>query len=161
MNPSEPLPDAAEPPRILMAEPSGGWAIALRRELGPDWPIEEARSLAECWARLARSPGSLAVVQLTQGNVESLLSRMARWEDEHPRARLAVVADRRWAGHAWLLREAGAVLFVTSPRRLAPLAALARRHLAAQPEPPISVQRQIWTNLPWHKEPRMNTDKHR
>ena len=50
---------------------------------------------------------------------------------------------------AWVLREAGAVHFVDSIRRVAPLARLACRHLAQVPPPQQSLSERIWTNLPW------------
>ena len=56
-------------------------------------------------------------------------------------ARLAVVADRSLAGYEWLMREAGAVHFVCSPRQVGPLAQLACRHLAQVPPPPAEPDR--------------------
>jgi len=135
--------------RIITSEPSGRWAVALRRELGGEATVEEARSVAECWQRLADAPASMVVVEVTTGNVEALLARLAQRQREFPRSRVAVVAERRLAGYEWLLREAGAVMFVTSPRRLAPLAAAARRHLEAQPEPAVGTAERIWAGLPW------------
>ncbi len=140
------------PPRVVVGERSGRWAVALRRELGPEPRVYEARSVADCWESLAQAPGSLLVVEVTPGNLEALLARMARREREFPRARVAVVADRRLADHEWLLREAGTVLFVTSPRRLAGLAELVRRHLATQPEPQAGTTQQLWASLPWKEQ---------
>jgi hypothetical protein len=155
MSPNEPIstPSAsrrgAASARVITSETSGRWAVALRRELGPAVPLEQTRSVAECWERLARAPASLLVLELTASNVEALLGRMARREREYPRARVAVVAGRDLAGYEWLVREAGAVAFVTSPRRLAPLAELARRHLARRPDEPAGVAERIWAGLPW------------
>jgi hypothetical protein len=137
------------PARLIVCEPSGRWAVALRRELGSSPRVYEARSVAESWASLAQAPASLLVVEVMPGNLAALLGRMARREREFPRARVAVVADRRLAGHQWLLREAGALTFITSPRRLQGLAELARRHLAAVPEPPAGTPEWIWATLPW------------
>ena len=150
----DPLAWSTGRPRVIVGERSGRWAVALRRELGPAVRVYEARSVAECWESLAQAPRSLLVVELTPGNLESLLERMARRERQFPRARVAVVADRRLADYAWLLGEAGAVVFVTSPRRLTGLAELARRHLAAQPEPPAGTTERIWAGLPWKEHAR-------
>ena len=70
---------------------------------------------------LAECPAGFVVIELTAGNVDAVLSRMARFERDFPLARVAVVAARSMASYRWLLREAGAVDFVTSPRRLAAL----------------------------------------
>jgi len=156
MNIGRPNLAAANPARhdtpaaeIITSESSGRWAVALRRELGPAVVVHETRSVAECWETLAREPASFVVVEVTAGNLEALLSRLARREREFPRARVAVVADRRMAGYDWLMREAGAVAFVISPRRAAALAGLARRHLANQPDEPTGTTERIWNSLPW------------
>ena len=60
------------PAHLIVCEPSGRWAVALRRELGPSARVFETRSVAECWERLARSPGSFVVVEATAGNLEPL-----------------------------------------------------------------------------------------
>ena len=79
---------------------------------------------------------------------------MARQPREFPMARLAVVADRGLAGHEWLMREAGAVHFVCSPRQVGTLAQLACRHLAQVPPPQQSLAERIWASLPWAREGR-------
>jgi hypothetical protein len=138
-------------PRIIVSERSGRWAVALRRELGPGSRILETRSIAECWACLSKTPASLVVVELNAGNVDTLLGRMARREREYPRVRVAVFADRRLAGYEWLLREAGAAVFLSSPRRAAVLADLARRHLARHPVEAVETCEAILAALPWKR----------
>ena len=64
---------------------------------------------------------------------------------------MAVVADRRWAGYEWLLREAGTASFLASPRRIGRLAQLACRHLAQVPPPVQNLTERIWAGLPWGK----------
>jgi hypothetical protein len=125
--------------------------VALRRELtGAGVRVWETRTLADCWTELDASPASFVVVELG-GDLSGLLGRMARRPREFPRARLAVVADRVLAGHEWLMREAGAVHFVCSPRRVGTLAQLACRHLAQVPPPQQSLTERIWASLPWAK----------
>lgn len=158
MNPRETNPaplDSARPSastaRLLVCESSGRWAAALCRELGPTIDLVETRNVAECWERLAEAPASLLVVELTGGNADALLARMGSCPRCFPLARAVVVADRRLAGHEWLAREAGAVMFVTSPRRAVALANLARRHLASRPEPSETTTQRIWNALPWRE----------
>ncbi len=144
------LPAGAGVARLIVCERSGRWAVAMRRELVADGiRVHETRSLAECWEVLAAAPGSFVVVELTPANAETLLGRMAWLHSEFPLARITVVADRGLAAYEWLMREAGAVYFTCSPRRLGPAARLVRRHLDQVPSPPQSVVERIWASLPW------------
>ncbi|OHB72132.1 MAG: hypothetical protein A2V70_07435 [Planctomycetes bacterium RBG_13_63_9] len=144
------LPDGAEAARLIVCEHGGGWAVGLRRELaGEEVHLCETRSLAQCWETLGENPAGLVVVELTTANVDELLGRMVRLGRDFPLARVAIVADRRLAGYEWLMREAGAVHFVCSPRQLGPLAEVARRHLDQAPVPRRSVTERIWASLPW------------
>ncbi len=139
--------------RLVVCERSGTWAAALRRELAEAGVgVGETRSLAECWESLAASAASFLVVELTPEIADALLPSAARLSRDYPLARWAAVAARplaRWQG---LLREAGAVDFVVSPRRLAPLAQAICRHLASVPPPPQSLTERIWAGLPFEKD---------
>jgi DNA-binding response OmpR family regulator len=112
--------------------------------------VWETRSLADCWDELADSPASFVVLELG-GDLTELLGRMTAQLRTFPAARLAVVTDRRQAERQWLLREAGAVEFVSSPRQAARLAQLACRHLAQVPPPQLGLTERIWASLPWGK----------
>jgi hypothetical protein len=137
------------PARLIVCERTGRWAVALRRELAEAGVrVWETRTVADCWKELAESPASFVVVELG-GDIAGLLHRMARQPREFPMARLAVVADRALAGYQWLMREAGAVHFLCSPRQVGPLAQLACRHLAQVPPLQQSLAERIWANLPW------------
>jgi len=136
--------------RLIVCARQGDWAVGLRRELpGPGARIDEARSLPECWAMLARWPASLLVVELTRRNAPALVERMAWLGRDYPGARIAVVAERSLAPWEGLVREAGAVHVTVSPRRLGPLARLALRHLQAAPRRERSLAERIWDQLPW------------
>lgn len=166
------LPEGAAAARLIVCERTGRWAVALRRELdrqqqkrvsgaeppagvsdttcvSPSPRIEETRSLVHAFRVLAEAPASFLIVELSRANVDALLGRMAELRRWFPLARLAVLSDRRLAGYGWLMLEAGAVWHTCSPRHLAPLAVLARRHLATVPPPRRSLREQIWAGLPW------------
>ncbi|MGD0882086.1 MAG: hypothetical protein ABSB09_11015 [Acidimicrobiales bacterium] len=137
------------PARLLVCERTGRWAVALRRELAEAGVrVWETRTLDDCLQELAESPASFVILHL-ESNAAGLLGCLARQRREFPRARVAVVADRRWAGYEGLLREAGATSFLCSPRRLGQLAQLACRHLAQVPPPVQSLADRIWAGLPW------------
>jgi hypothetical protein len=144
------LPAYRAQPRVIVCERGGAWAVALRRELGEAAPgVHQTNSLADCWDALAAAPASLLVVELTARGAASLLDRIGRLPREFPLARVVVVADRRLRAYQWLMREAGAVHFTCSPRRMAAVARLARRHMAQIPQPPQDAVERIWAGLPW------------
>jgi hypothetical protein len=135
--------------KLIVCERSGRWAVALRRELGEAGVrVWETRTLADCRDELLASPASFAVIEL-QPNVGGLLRLMETQPRQFPLARLAVVADRSLAAYEWVLRGAGAVHFLCSPRDVAVLAGLACRHLAEMPPPQQSLAERIWASLPW------------
>jgi hypothetical protein len=84
-------------------------------------------------------------------NAGELLDRLGRMSRAFPAARAAIVTDRGRAELEWSMREAGAVDFVCSPRRVGTLAQLACRHLAQAPLPQQSITERIWAGLPWGK----------
>ncbi len=144
------LPVGSRPPRLIVCERTGQWAAAIGRLLGVAGPrVLETRSLGECWAALRARPASFAVLELTRGNYGPLLDGLAWLGREMPLAAAAVVADRSLAASEWIVREAGAVHFETSPRRLLGLAGAARRHLQQAPRLRPSLTEQIWARLPW------------
>ena len=49
----------------------------------------------------------------------------------------------------WLMREAGAIHFLCSPRRVGPLAQMACRHLVQVPPLQQNITERIWASLPW------------
>ncbi len=135
--------------RLIVCERTGRWAAVLRRELaGLGVRVWETRCLADCWNELAESPASFVVLELG-GPVAELVDRVARQPREFPSARLAIAADRKQAGFEWLMREAGAVEFIGSPRHVGRLAQLACRHLAQVPPPQLGFAERIWASLPW------------
>jgi hypothetical protein len=136
--------------RIIVYERCGQWAIAMRRDLqGAGVDIVETRSLGHCRQALSAAPGSFLVAEMTPSNVESVFRLAASLTREFPLARLAVVTSPGLAPYEWLLREAGAVHCVSSPRHIAPLAQIALRHLASLPPPQQTLVERIWSSLPW------------
>ena len=141
-----------DPARLIVCERTGRWAVALRRELTEAGVrVWETRSLADCWDELASSPASFLILELAR-NPRPLLDRLARLPRTFAAARAAVISDRSLAHYEWLLREAGAVHFVCSPRELAPLARIVCRHLAQAPASPKTLTEQIWAELPWGEQ---------
>lgn len=177
------LAEGSLPPRVIVCERSGQWAVALRAAVGhvfnvpgtmqscpvghvsnvrgtmqscptyvprPGSPrVCETRSLAECRQELARRPSSFVVAELTPSIVDGLVDLLAGLPRQFPLAAVAVVAERSLADHEPLVREAGAVHFVASPRETDALARLACRHLERAASPRRSVGETILAGLPW------------
>jgi hypothetical protein len=135
--------------QVIVCERSGHWAVGLREVLPDGFPLWETRSLVQCLKALAHSPQSFVVVELTDSNTQGLLRCLAQVEQDYPQARLAVVGDRGVAGREWLMREAGAVHVTCSPRQLAALADIARRHLARIVPAQQPLTDRLWAELPW------------
>jgi hypothetical protein len=115
---------------LIVMERSGDWAAALRLWLEPlDVRLFETRMMEECWHRLVEQPTALAALELTADNVRPMLALLLRLEDELPEVRAIVVAERQLAAYGDLVREAGAIHFVVSPRSLGDVAELVRRRI--------------------------------
>jgi hypothetical protein len=137
------------PVPIIVCERRDLWAPALRRALGDSVALRSTRSLAECAEELAAAPGSLVTVELTARAVAALAEFIVRASEGLSPTRVIVVAERRLAEYKWWMREAGAVHFATSPRRLGMLQGLIARHAREVPGPPMSPRERIWARLPW------------
>lgn len=139
--------------RLVVCERTGHWAVALRRELArldkPGVRIHETRSVNECWRLLDDYRASFVVVEVTPSNVQVVLHRLAEFEWEFPSARVAVVVGRAFRSCEPILREAGAIHFVDSPRQLKPLGEIVCRHLDRIPKPKLGLVEQAWADLPW------------
>jgi hypothetical protein len=104
---------------VIVMEHSGDWAAAMRLRFDPsDVRLIETRTLDECWRRLVRQPAALAALELTADNVRPLLATLLRLQSELPEVRAIVMAERRLNAYGDLVREAGAIHFIVSPRAL-------------------------------------------
>ena len=140
------------PARFLVCEKTGRWAVALRREsAGRQVRVYETRSLADCRRELESSPASFVAAELTVAGAEKLIAWIDGVSRELPQVRVAVLADREAASWDWPSREAGAIGFTCSPRRLAPILRMARRHLAAAPEAELTFREQVEQRMPWQR----------
>jgi hypothetical protein len=133
--------------RLITCERRGSWAAALRRE--SDYTVYETRALAACWRELTCRPHSFVVLELTGDNGELLIGRLCQLGREFPGVAAVVVAERRLRRLEWLTREAGAVHFEVSPRRLRFVAEMARRHLSIAPAADLTLSERLLQSLPW------------
>jgi hypothetical protein len=138
------------PPPVIVCEKSRQWAVTLGMELASaGLRIRQTRSLADCRAEIDASPTSFVVLELTAANAHPMLTQIARSTGRYPHLRVAVLADRSLGALEWPVREAGAVFFATTPRRVEMLARMVVRHSAAAPPPERTCEEEIRACLPW------------
>jgi DNA-binding NarL/FixJ family response regulator len=136
--------------RLIVLERDGHWAAALRREFDEAAVrITETRSWDEMWQLLAQSPGELVAAELSAANPERMFAALAQVERRHPQAAIIVLADRRLAPYRDLLLEAGALHFITSPRRLHEIRGIVKRRAARFGVTAHDRLDEIRNNLPW------------
>jgi hypothetical protein len=111
--------------------------------------MRQTRGLGECAAELADAQSSLVVLELTRQNFSGVLRLVSELGRKHPVARAIVLAERGLEDYEWLLREAGAIHFTSSPRELAGLERLVRNHFRRLPVIPTTLAAQVWETLPW------------
>ncbi|HEY1785593.1 MAG TPA: hypothetical protein VGG30_08595 [Pirellulales bacterium] len=145
-------------PALIVCEPSGLWATALRQASAElPLPLVETRRPVEVWPRLADAPASMVALAWSaerQAELAELTDQVGR---RFRRARVVALIDRRMPGGGGLARELGAVHVCPSPRQVAGVVRLARRHLGRR----AAVRHwsamddcieQIWQTLPWNFE---------
>lgn len=151
-NSPEESQQARKPAQLILCERTGIWAPAMLRaepKIRKYW--KRFRSWPRAWEAFLARPESFLVVELQPDNLPEILSAL-RWIDlSGSKARLAVVAKRRWANLEWMVRQAGVVHFTSSPRQLGPLVQMALRHLRRQRRPAKTFEERIWRCLPWPK----------
>jgi hypothetical protein len=136
-------------PSVIVCERRGIWAAGLRRHLPRAIRVRETRNFADCRRELTAWPASLVAVEVSRTNVAGALDLLTEVARKYPLARAAAVAERGCEPYEWLLREAGAIHFTTSPRESDALARLAVRLAARGPVPRTTLVAQIWDSLPW------------
>jgi DNA-binding NarL/FixJ family response regulator len=140
---------------IIVCEPTGQWAGALRRALG-DEPLRlvETRRTVDAWQELVDSPRSVLALAWSAERRAELAEFADRVGRRFPQARVVVLVDRSERREELLAHELGAVHVCSSPRQAVAVVRLARRHLGPQPEAHWPAMDdaidEIWQRLPWN-----------
>ncbi len=135
---------------VVIVESTGRWGLALRRELTDTrLRLVETRTPDEFLATVGRHPSSFAIVEIAETNIQRGLTLLLSLEREFHATPVIVVAQRRFKRYEWLVREMGAVHFLTSTRRLTGVAEILRNHFSRQPGVEVSLTERILSDLPW------------
>jgi hypothetical protein len=143
--------------RVIVVERTGRWAIAMRAarsahaatNRAASLRVVEARSFDECQRWLCRQKAALAVVEIEQATAPTALELLATIDRELPGVLAVAVADPALGDLEPVVRELGAVDFITTPRLSGTLVELALRHAAQQVDGPTTFAEQIRSSLPW------------
>jgi DNA-binding NarL/FixJ family response regulator len=146
---------------LIVCEPSGMWAGALRRAMaGEPLRLIETRRAADAWQELVAAPHSVLALAWSSDRRAELADFTDRVGRRFPLARWVVLVDRRDRREELLAYELGAQYVCSSPRRAADVAAIARRRLGRRPETHWLAMdeaiEQVWQTLPWNPEERID-----
>ena len=130
----------------VVRERTGRWAVALRRAM-PEVALRETRTLDECRAELDLAPAGVVALEFTAAKGDETAAFILEVARRFPSARVGVLADRGLAEHEWLLRELGAAAWTDSPRDLAAIVEVTRRHLASAAAPRPGLREQMLARL--------------
>jgi DNA-binding NtrC family response regulator len=142
--------------RLILWERTTCWAPALRRATS-DQAIRlvETRTWNECLEHLGEASHSVVALELAPRRADAVLAALEELDRQFPHAVPIVLASRSMRPHSPLMREAGAMLFASSPRRLDGVAQLIDRHLGRMPELKDhvtgSVRDAVWARMPWRE----------
>ena len=117
-------------PALLVCEPTGRWAAALRRA-SADEPLRivETRRPAEVLARLAEAPECLVAVAWSAERRDEAGEMVDAIGRRYPKACVVVLLDRHQTDEAALASELGAVQVCCGRGEVPAVVRLARRHL--------------------------------
>jgi hypothetical protein len=139
---------------VIVCERTGRWAAALRRDAAGaprilETRILETRTLDDCRAELRLHPQALVVCEVTENNLPRVLRLLVELQATSPATRAMIVGARTLERHEALLREAGAVHALFSPRSMRAAGDMLRRQAAGASSEPESLETLAWSRLPW------------
>jgi len=134
----------------IVCEQTGHWAVALRcGGLPAGGRLIETRTLDACREQLHKWPRAMTVCEATEHNLPRVLRFLVELQATSPGTRVTVVGPRTMKRHESLLREAGAIHAVFSPRRLRTTNAMLDRQTVRQTPEAESFETFAWSRLPW------------
>jgi hypothetical protein len=140
---------------LITCEQSGEWAASSRRWVPANVRLVETRSLTEMWEHIEHGTRSVVVIEFTTAKSEAILAALAKLNRAFGGITAVVVMARDLRRWEPILREAGAVLIICSPRRLQTIGEIVERRVRsstpAQPEGNDirALKERILASLPW------------
>ncbi|HEY2761082.1 MAG TPA: hypothetical protein VGI75_10070 [Pirellulales bacterium] len=140
---------------VIIYETSGDWAALIRRRSPPGIVLIETRSIDEAMDTLKASPHSMVLLQLHPRQSERILTLLRRIERDFHRAATVVLGNHHLRSWENLVREAGAIDYLQSPRQISRIIDLLEHHLglarlgASETDSELSLEERIQRNLPW------------
>jgi len=135
-------------PRIILCESGVRWAAAWRRCASAP-TVDAVSALSACETLMNAAPQSFVLLEVDQSRMPQCMEWITRCKLEHPSVAIAVVGDNQIEAWRAVFLERGALLVVTSERRLNSACAAARRHLARWEPPELGLRERVWAGLPW------------
>ena len=134
---------------VVVCEKTGRWAAAIRRMLGPAFSLCETRSWPACLQELRARTAALVAIEVLPENAEAVSRRLAELTKHTRHVYAILLADRSLQNVEWLLREAGAVHVLFSPREIIRVRPMWERLRAQLPPSRTTFREQVWSRLPW------------
>ena len=134
---------------VVVCEKTGKWAAAIRRVLRPESGLCETRSWPACLRELQTRTAALVALEVLPENAEAVCRRVAELTRRSRHVHAVLLADRSVKPLEWLLREAGAVHVLFSPREIIRLRPVWERFWAQIPPSQLAFREHVWSRLPW------------
>ena len=151
-------------PALIVCEPNSFWASRLRQASATEpLPLVETRRPEDAWQQVRAAPASMVAVAWNAEPRAGIAEFVDQVGQRFPRVPIVALLDRMQVvddgdrGEQWLAYELGAIHVCSSPRQVATVVRLARRHLGSH-----AVARhwramhermeEIWQTLPWNSQ---------
>ncbi len=136
-------------PEVILGERTGIWAAAMLRNMPNGVRLVQTRTRAECLRQVALAPTSLVALELTRANLADVVALTRDITAAHPWSAVVVLAAPELAVCEPLMREAGALHVVASPRELEGWRQTVTKHFGRIPMSAGEFAESIWDSLPW------------
>ena len=141
--------------QLIFCETTGNWAAWLKGHVAGEVKLVETRRPDELWRQLDQHGGAIVALELTATRLETSLAALWRLHCQYPTTVVVALAERSLSALEPAVREAGAVHFIASPRKLDELVSLVRYRCAAaafrdcSDDEEVPIEDRVFASLPW------------
>jgi hypothetical protein len=133
--------------RVFVWESKVYWSRAIRRHLTSDVTVA-SRSYETCNAGLLVEPPTVHVWDVAPKKLDGVIDCLQRWRDRSQTLHLAVLEGEA-VPLRWNLMELGVAMCWTQMDEVPAVCDLIERFSRTWVPPHLSLEQQIWKNLPW------------